>query len=156
MLQIVKEVSRKVTHPQTGNAVTRNATVTFNAVDPSNEDWLEDALLIAGGNTSLVAKVFNFGLWRFIQQTQTNELGKVDELSKNISRAIAGLVNSGQFTETEAKTFIMASPKVASAMTDAKFEQFVTVAVESVDAERYPDVTKVDSEEESKDEAPVA
>jgi hypothetical protein len=156
MLQIVKEVSRQVTHPQTGNKVTRKATVTFNAVDPSNEDWLDDALLICDGDVKAVAKMFNFGLWRMTQQIQTNELGKVDELSKNISRAIAGLVNSGAFTEAQAKAYIMAAPNVASAMTDAKFEQYVTVAVENVDAAKIPDVTKVDTEEEVKEEVPAS
>lgn len=154
MLNLVKEVSKKVLHPSTQKDVVRKCKVSFNAVDPKSEDWLEDALAICGGDSALAAKVFNFGLWRFLQQQETNRLGKTDEMSKGLQKAIAGFVAMGMTAEN-ARTMILANPDLSAKLANAKFEQFVETTVEdfaeyqkSANAEgvvssRYPDITDV-------------
>jgi len=165
MINLVKEVSKKVLHPATQKEVIRKCKVSFNAVDPKSESWLEDAIAICGGDSSLAAKVFNFGLWRFLQQQETNRLGKTDEMSKGLQKAIAGFAAMGISAEN-ARTMILANPDLASKLANAKFEQFVETAIEdfseyqkSANAEgvvssRYPDITDVstEDEDEKKDE----
>lgn len=160
MLQIVKKVSKKVNHPtqvKDGKPVQvkREATITANFVDPKNEAWYEDALVLCGGDSSLVAKAFNQGIWRVIQQWETNKLGSADDVSKGLERAINGLVQTGLYTPEAARTLIMSNPATAESFKNQKFEQFVTVAIEDfaayttetddkgVKSCRYPDVTDV-------------
>jgi polyhydroxyalkanoate synthesis regulator phasin len=155
MLQLVKEVSKKVMHPATQKEVVRKCKISFNAVDPKAEDWIEDALAICGGDSSLAAKVFNQGLWRTTQQWETNKLGKVDEISKGLQRAINGLVQTGMYNADEAKTFLMSNPATVAALGNAKFEQFIETSIddfaeyckvanaEGVISSRFPDITDV-------------
>ena len=163
MLQIVKEVSKKVLHPATQKEVVRKCKVTFNAVDPRAEDWIEDALAICGGDSSLAAKVFNQGCWRTAQQWETNKLGKVDEISKGLQRAINGLVQTGMFSAEQAKTFLMSNPTTVAALGHAKFEQYVettiddfseyckTVNADGVESSRFPDITDVGEGDETEE-----
>ena len=164
MITLTKEVSKKVNHPsQTKDGkpviVTRKATITLNAVDPKDENYLEDALTICGGDASLLARVINNGLWRVIQQWETNKLGKTDEVSKGLEKAIAGFVAMGM-DATSARTMILANPDLSAKLANQKFEQFVNVNVEDfaqyqladpddkgVRKSRYPDITDVADEE---------
>jgi hypothetical protein len=167
MLTIVKKVTKKVDHPTQVDAkgesvlVKREAEVTLNFVDPTTENWLEDALVICGGDANLVAKVFNNGLWRVAQQWETNKLGKTDEASKGIARAITGIVATGAMDAAAARTMLLANPDLAAKLAGAKFEQFVKITIDDFAAyqlsdpdekgirvSRYPDVTSVAEEEE--------
>jgi hypothetical protein len=159
MLQITKSVSKKVTHPQTQKEVARECKVSFNAVDPSSEDWIDDALVIAGGDASLAARIFNFGLWSWLRQQETNKLGKVDEVSKGLAKAISGYQAIG-FSAEEARTMILANPDLVAKLGAAKFEQFVATAVDNFSVyqlseadekgnktSRFPNIVEMDSEE---------
>jgi hypothetical protein len=164
MLQVTKEVSKKVTHPGTQKEVKRSCKVTFNAVDTANEDWIEDALAICGGDSSLSARVFNFGLWSWLRQQETNQLGKVDEVSKGLAKAIAGFTAMGIPAE-QARTMILANPDLSSRLQNTKFEQFVETSVEDfaayqtdtdatgVKTSRFPDITKMEEEKPSEEES---
>lgn len=164
MLQLVWKCSKTVTHPNTQKNVSRECEVTSNFVDPKSENWLEDALVICGGDAALAAKVFNFGLKSWVRQQETNRLGKVDEVSKGLAKAISGLVATG-IPEAAARTMLLANPELKSKLDNAKFEQFVKSAVDDFAAyqlsdadekgnriSRFPDVTEVGSEEEAKEE----
>lgn len=160
MLSIIKAVSKKVKHPQTQKDVKREAKVTLNFADPRAEGWIEDALSICGGNSELAARVWNFGLYRFCQQQETNNLGKVDDLSKNVAKIIDGYVNALGISVEDARKMVMSNPDLVAKVATAKFEQFVEVKIEDflsyaskVDDKgastlRFPDVTQVDEEEE--------
>jgi hypothetical protein len=164
MLQLAWKVSKKVTHPQTQKEVSREGTITTNYVDPKSEDWFDDALVICGGESNLAARVFNFGLKSWIRQQETNKLGKVDEVSKGLKKAIDGFVAMGM-DEKAARTLILANPDLSAKLANAKFEQFVSTNVEDFAAyqmsdpdekgaktSRFPDVTEVSSDEETAEE----
>jgi hypothetical protein len=163
MLQLAWKVTKKVTHPQTQKDVTREGTITSNYVDPKSADWIDDALAICGGDSTLAAKVFNFGLKSWVRQQETNKLGKVDEVSKGLKKAIDGFVAMGM-DEKAARTLILANPDLSSKLANAKFEQFVSTSIEDfasyqmsdpdekgVKTSRFPDVTEVGSDEEKKE-----
>lgn len=164
MLQMDWKVSKKVTHPQTQKDVSRECTIKSNFVDTKNEDWYDEALAITGGDATLAAKVFNFGLKSWLRQQETNKLGKVDEVSKGLAKAIAGFVSMGM-DESAARTMILANPDLSSKLANAKFEQFVSINIDDFatyqlsDADekgaktsRFPDVTEVSSDEEKAEE----
>lgn len=163
MLMITKEVSKTVVHPNPPDPkkpnVKRKCTLTFPAVEVSNEDWFEDATAICGGDSNLAARVFNYGLYRWIGQQATNELGKVGEASKNLAKAIAAFTGLGLSAE-QARAMVMASPEAAAKISGETFEQFITRTVddfqayavddkaEGVKSLRFPDITKVGAEDE--------
>lgn len=165
MLNLVKKVTKKVTHPSTQKDVTRECKISFNAVDPKSEDWQEDAVKICGGDSNLAARVWNFGLYRWLQQQETNALGKVDEVSKGLQRAIDGFVSMGM-DAASARTMILANPDLSAKLANAKFEQFVETSIEDfakyqlsnpddkgVQTSRFPDITDVgDKETEAEEE----
>ena len=161
MLQLVKKVTKKVGHPSEVNAkgepkiVVREAKITANFVDPKSEDSYEEQLAICGGDAKLQTQVFNNGYWRTIQQWETNKLGKVDEVSKGLQKAIDGLVQVGLSVE-KARATLMANPELVANLGAAKFEQFVEVSIDNfaeyvlsepddkgVRVSRYPDVTDI-------------
>lgn len=160
MLKLTKKVSKKVMHPNPPDVkkpeVTRECKISFLCVDPKNEGWIEDALEICDGDSSLAAKVFNFGLWRFLQQQETNELGKIDDLSKGAAKAIDGYVRMLGITVDAARTMILSNPMVAAKLATTKFEQFVETIIDDfatyqlstpdekgVSSSRYPDITDI-------------
>lgn len=163
LLQVVKKVSKKVTNPQTQKEVKRECKVSFNAVDPNDADWNEAALEVCGGDASLAAKVWNFGLYAWLRQQETNKLGKVDEVSKSLAKAIAGFVGLGMSAEA-ARTMILANPDLSAKLQDTKFEQFVESSIDDfaayqtdtddkgVKSSRFPDITKVETSEDDKEE----
>lgn len=169
MLQITKEVSKSVQHPNPPDpkkpTVKRKCTLTFPAVDPANEDWIEDAIEMCGGSANLAARVFNYGLYRWVAQQATNELGKVGEASKNLSKAIAAFTGLGLSAE-QARAMVMASPEAAAAIQNETFEQFVTKVItdfaeyqsdkddKGVVTSRFPDITKVGSDDDEAEEKP--
>ena len=165
MLQLVWKCTKTVTHPNTQKNVSRECEVTSNYVDPKSENWLEDALVICGGDASLAAKVFNFGLKSWVRQQETNRLGKVDEVSKGLAKAISGLMGTGM-SEEAARTMLLANPELKSNLENAKFEQFTKSVIDDFSAyqlsdadekgnktSRFPDVTEVGGgEPEAKDD----
>ena len=86
-------------------------------------------LALCGGDLSLALKVFNNGLWRTIQQWETNKLGSADDVSKGLERAINGLVQTGLYTAEAARTLIMSNPATAESFKNQKFEQFVDIEI---------------------------
>ena len=174
MLQLVKKVSKKVNHPtQVKDSkpvqVKREATITLNFVDPKSENGVEEMLALCGGDLSLALKVFNNGLWRTVQQWETNKLGSADDVSKGLERAINGLVQTGLYTAEAARTLIMSNPATAESFKNQKFEQFVAVDIpdfaayttetstvegKEVKTSRYPDVTDVGAPDEAEAEKP--
>ena len=165
MLQLVKKVSKRVNHPtqvKDGKPVQvkREATITLNFVDPKSENGVEEMLSLCGGDLSLALKVFNNGLWRTIQQWETNKLGSADDVSKGLERAINGLVQTGLYTPESARTLIMSNPATAASFANQQFEQFVAVDIPDFAAytletdsagkvsNRYPDVTDVGAPDE--------
>ena len=160
MLQITKSVKKSVEHPTSGKNVTRECKVSFPAVDPKSEDWLDDAVSICNGDLSLVAKLFNFGLYRFIQQAETNNLGKVGEVSKSYAKTLAGFTGMGLSIE-EARALIMSNPVTAAKLQNETFEQFTESKIEDFKAyqsgvddkgatyDRIQDITAVADEPEA-------
>jgi hypothetical protein len=167
MLTITREVTKKVNHPSQLTAegkpviVTRKATINSQYVDPNNEEWYDEALALCGGDAALVARIFNNGMWRVIQQWETNNLGKGDNMSKGLEKAINGLVQTGIYTAESARTLLMSNPATAKAFGEQKFEQFITVDIsdfaayqlsepdeKGVRKSRYPDVTDIGAVEE--------
>jgi len=164
MLNVVKEVSKTVVHPNPPDPkkpnVKRKCTLTFPAVEVSNEDWIEDALVICGGDSNLAARIFNYGLYRWIGQQVTNELGKVGEASKNLAKAIAAFTGLGLSAE-QARAMVMASPEAASKIQNETFEQYITRTIDDFQAFasevdekgnkslRFPDITKAGADDET-------
>jgi hypothetical protein len=159
MLSITKTVSKKVNHPSQVKTdgkpvvVSREAKITTSFVDPKSPSALEDMLVDCAGDLEMVARVYNNGKWRVIQQWETNSLGKVDEVSKGVQGAIDGLVKAGLSAES-ARATIMANQELVAKLGAQKFEQFVDISIadfkvysqKEVDGKtvsRYPDVTDI-------------
>lgn len=132
MLQVTKEVLRKVLHPQTGEKVERKAQLSFQAVDITGPDWFDEAVEICGGNSELAARVWNNGIYVFLRQQTTNELGKADEVTRSMNRSIGALKMLPKYKvmkDEDVRKVLLSNPELAAAFVQVDFEPNITVDV---------------------------
>lgn len=160
-----KTISRKVDNPQNpGSQIVRKAHVTFPQVGKFNNEGdlisgsvSVDDLLNTFGSLDRIAELANDAVVSKVRTIAFNELGKGDEVSKNIAKAmkaLQALPGMDGLGEDTLKQMLLQSPQIQSALANVNIEPEITF---SVDIERlFTDARKKTEETEEEEEVTTA
>lgn len=136
-----KTISRKVDDPKNpGSQIVRKAHVTFPQVGTfNNEGELVsgsvnvDALLSTFGSFDRIADLCNEAVVSKVRTIAFNELGKGDEVSKNIAKAmkaLQALPGMDALGEDTLKAMLLQSPQIQSALAGVNIEPEISFSVD--------------------------
>ncbi len=164
---MTKTITRKVDDPKNpGKKLVRKYHATFPTVGtPSEEgktDVVEgsvsvDALLATFGSLERIAKLCNDGVVAKVRTIAFNELGKGDEVSKNIAKALNALKQlpgMDALGEDTLKAMLMQSPQIQTALSGVNIEAEVseTISIDRI----FTDMRGADEDETEEAETVTA
>lgn len=165
IMNITKVVEKQVTNPVSGQKVTRKANITFTVPDYTVTETkvddktkrsvtgltIQNAISVFGSTEKLIQYAIA-GLWNHIRTNESNDLGRADKATRQLSKASKALKSvMPSLTDEALRAMLMSNPEYAKTFENQEFSLEVSKTVDLASLEAPVLVPEGKDEDEADD-----